>query len=44
MTRVLSFDQVDTSFEIMGIPSVQCTTKESMTPESRELMNRIIKE
>jgi hypothetical protein len=44
MTRVLSFDQVTTSFDTWGIPSVQCTTKESMTPESRELMNRIIKE
>jgi hypothetical protein len=44
MTRVLSFDQVATSFDTWGIPIVQCTTKESMTPESRRLMDSIIKE
>jgi hypothetical protein len=35
MTRVLSFDQVETKFDIWGIPLVQCTAKESMAPESR---------
>jgi hypothetical protein len=44
MTKVPSLDQVETSFDTWGIPSIQCTTKESTTPESRRHMDRIIKE
>ena len=44
MTRVLNIEQVDTSFPRVGVISFQSGTKTLITPESRQLMDNIIKE